>query len=359
MRRPALFILALAAFPGALQAQSPAAQPSVLVATEPVRQGSLDEKLTAYGVTQAVPSASINLSMPRAGQVLRLAVVAGQRVRAGDPLFDFGAEPAVMLAYQQALSALTLAQKEKAHVATLLAQKLATQSQLDQAEKAVRDAAARVEEQQRLGGGREAESVAAPFAGVVTMLAAANGDHVQANAPILQLAETGRLEAILGVEPENGDRVARDMPVRLTSLARPAKPLDSTVLSVGGLLDPKTQMIDVVVPIPAGGSAAIFPGEHVSGEIAVGRLSGWIVPRQAVLKDEAGPYVFQVAAGKAVRVGVAVLGESGDRAALDGPLDPDRKLVVAGNYQLSDGMAVREEADSGAAGSASAGAPRP
>jgi membrane fusion protein, multidrug efflux system len=348
MRRLILSVLALAAFPAALQA-APAEQ-SVLVATAPVAQGTLDQTIVAYGVTQAAPAATLNLSMPHAGQVLHLGIVAGQRVRAGDPLFDFGAEPAVTLAYQQALSALVLARQEKAHIATLAAQKLATQSQLDQAEKAVRDAAAALEEQERLGGGKAAEKVAAPFAGVVTMLAVANGDHVQANTTVLRLAEADRLEAILGVEPEDAARVAPEMPVRLTALAQPATPLDATVRAVGGQLDARTQLIDVVVPIPAGGRAAILPGEHVSGEIEVGRLSGWIVPRQAVLTDRDGAYVFQVAEGKAVRIGVAVLGESGDRAAIDGPLQPERKLVVAGNYELSDGMAVREAAEAKSGG---------
>jgi membrane fusion protein, multidrug efflux system len=69
-----------------------------------------------------------------------------------------------------------------------------------------------------------------------------------------------------------------------------------------------------------------------------------LTPREAVLTDANGPYVFQIAAGKAKRLAVTIVGEAGDKTVITGPLDPTRKIVVTGNYELSDGMAVREEA---------------
>ena len=344
-----LFLLgALAIMVADAHAEEQAQQPTVLVATAVVQKGTLDETVTAYGLLQAAPGASLNLSMPYAGQVLRLGVTPGQRVRKGQPLFDYGSDPGVRLTYQKAVSTLSLAKQEKAHIATLAAQKLATQSQLDQAETAVRDAQADVEEQQRLGGVDASQTIEAPFAGVVASVPAANGDHLQANATIMQLGEDGRLDAVLGVEPETASQLAPEMPVRLIALSHPAEPVDAKILSVGGQLDPKTQLIDVVVAPAADAAIALLPGEHVSGQIAVGQLSGWIVPRESVLTDENGPYLFQVADGKAVRIALSIVGGAGDRMAVNGPLDPRRKLVVQGNYELSDGMAVREEAGAGA-----------
>jgi hypothetical protein len=37
-----------------------------------------------------------------------------------------------------------------------------------------------------------------------------------------------------------------------------------------------------------------------------------------------------------------VLGSDGPTSVVDGPVDPHRLLVTQGNYQLSDGMAVRQ-----------------
>jgi membrane fusion protein, multidrug efflux system len=335
---------ALAMLAAGAHAQDQGEQPTVLVATATVQEGTLDETVTAYGLVQAAPGAALNLSMPYAGQVLRLRVTVGQRVRKGEPLFEYGTDPGVTLAYQKAASTLSLAKQERAHIASLAAQKLATQSQLDQAETAVRDAQIDVEEQQRLGSDKPSHTFEAPFAGVVASVPAANGDHVQANATMMQLTEDGGLNAVLGVVPENGSRLTPGMPVGLIALSHPAKPAEGKILSVGGQLDPKTQLIDLVVALPTESGTALLPGEHISAQIAVGRLSGWIVPRAAVLTDENGPYLFQVADGKAARVGVSIVGESGDDMAVNGPLDPSRKLVISGNYELTNGMPVREEA---------------
>jgi membrane fusion protein, multidrug efflux system len=337
----AALVLAAAVFATASAQQQPA-EPSVLVRTMPPRQGSLAVTVRAYGLVQTAPGATLDISMPRPGQVLHLRVVAGQHVNAGDPLFEYGAEPADLLAYQQAQSALTLARQERTHVASLFAQKLATQSQLDQAEKAVRDAEAAVAVQRQLGGGQPAQRVSAPFSGLVAALAATNGAHVQANATILQLAEDGRLEAVLGVAAEVGPRLSAGLPVRLAALAAPATPIEAKIASVAGQLDPKTQLVDIVVPLPSD-DRAVLAGEHVSAEIAAGNFTGWIVPRPAVLTDDNGAYLYQVAAGKARRVAVAVVGEAGDSIAVSGPLDHAGPIVISGNYELADGMAVREQ----------------
>ena len=332
------------------EAATPAAQDagelpeeSVLVAAESPRKGTLDETLTAYGVLQPPPGGALAVSMPYAGQLLRLRVTAGERVSQGTPLFDYGTDPSVTLAWQKAVSALSLATQERAHAASLAAQKLATQSQLDQAETAVLDARAQVETAQQLGGDKPSQTVVAPFTGVVASITATNGDRVQANAPILQLAQKGGLVAVLAVQPEQAGRIAADMPVRLLALSQPTRPAEGRVLSIGGQLDPKSQLLSVVVALHTGAPMRPLPGEHVRGQIALGGVSGWIVPRQAVLTDESGPYLFQIAAGRAVHLRVSILGESGDRMAVDGPIDPRRPLVVAGNYELADGTAVREE----------------
>jgi hypothetical protein len=65
------------------------------------------------------------------------------------------------------------------------------------------------------------------------------------------------------------------------------------------------------------------------------------VPRQAVLSDDNGSYLYQVAAGHARRVAVAKRAEAGNLVGVDGKLDPALPVVALGNYELEDGMAVR------------------
>ena len=118
----------------------------------------------------------------------------------------------------------------------------------------------------------------------------------------------------------------------------PVQQLDGQILRVDGVLNPKTRLIDADVSVPAG---AVIAGEAFRADITVGQLQGWIVPHDAVLTDDKGAYVFQVAGKTASRVDVTVAGSAGNNDVIDGKLDPQRPLVVEGNYQLSDHATVR------------------
>jgi hypothetical protein len=54
--------------------------------------------------------------------------------------------------------------------------------------------------------------------------------------------------------------------------------------------------------------------------------------------------VFQVDQGKAHRVRVNVEGEHDDQVSVSGDLNSALPVVVLGNYELQDGMAVQEQA---------------
>ena len=72
----------------------------------------------------------------------------------------------------------------------------------------------------------------------------------------------------------------------------------------------------------------------------MGEITGWIVPHDAVLMDDKGAYLFQVAGTTASRVNVRVAGTAGAATtSWKGMLDPHRPVVVQGNYQLSDNAA--------------------
>jgi hypothetical protein len=68
------------------------------------------------------------------------------------------------------------------------------------------------------------------------------------------------------------------------------------------------------------------------------------VPRQAVLTDAQGAYIFQVVQGVAHRVNVTKGHESQGVVAISGTMDTKLPVVVLGNYVLQDGMKVREGA---------------
>jgi RND family efflux transporter MFP subunit len=339
----------LAVLPVSALAQDGTPQPSVLVTTTAPHEGSLPRTLTAYGTVQAAPGSSETLSLLRAGQVTRVLVALGQTVRQGQPLLVVSADPAALAAFRQAVTALTLAQGERGRVAQMLAQHLATRDQLALADKAVTDAQGNLDVLMRAGGGSAGQTVAAPFDGVVSGLPVATGARIASQAPLVTLDRSSSLVAAVGIEPAQRSLVAGGQPVRI-------EPLDGggfregSVLGVGGMLDPATRLVPVLVSPQADtqtgaqSGAGLLPGGAVRVVVQVGEYRGWLVPRNAVSTDAKGPYLFQLAGGKAARVDVQVAGAVGDTTVVTGALDPRRPLVTTGNTQLQDGAAVREAA---------------
>jgi len=311
---------------------APAPKPSVLIQTQAARQGSVPRMLTAYGSVQPSPNGgSEALSLLRAGRVTRVTAVLGQTVRRGQSLVTVTADPAALAAYRQATSAMTLATGEHTRISQMLSQHLATRDQLAQAEKAVADA---------------------PFDGVVSALLAAPGARVAAGAPLVTLARSDRYVAAVGVEPGQRGLLAPNQAVQVQPLDGGSS-VPGSVLAVGGMLDPQSRLVPVMVSLTSGGgqpdaSGTLLPGGPVRAVVTVGEMRGWLVPRNAVMTDTAGTYLFQVNGTTAARVAVRVVGTSGDTTVVEGPIDASRAVVTSGNTQLQDGGLVRmQQADAG------------
>ena len=77
------------------------------------------------------------------------------------------------------------------------------------------------------------------------------------------------------------------------------------------------------------------------GRIVIARHGGLLVPRAAVVSDEAGAHVFVIEGGKARQVAVTAGAEQGDDIEVAGPIKAGDAVAVEGAYQIEDGMAVR------------------
>jgi hypothetical protein len=86
----------------------------------------------------------------------------------------------------------------------------------------------------------------------------------------------------------------------------------------------------------------LVPGTAVSVEIVLEQHTGWVVPRNAVLRDGKGDYIFRVTGSKAERVPVKTGIETDQYTEIIGSIDRKSPIISVGNYELQDGMAVRE-----------------
>src|SRR5258706_7576764 len=109
------------------------ADPVAQISTELARERVLTDTLNAFGEVSPGPLAG--LSFTRAGQVTQLAALPGDRVAKGAVLATLALDPAARETYTQATNALALARREADRLRQLLALQLATQSQVDAADK--------------------------------------------------------------------------------------------------------------------------------------------------------------------------------------------------------------------------------
>jgi len=320
----------------------------VTVHTAPTVPATLPLTVSAYG--DVTPGQTVSISFPRAGQLTALSLLPGQRVAKGGVLARMTNDPAADTADQQARSALSLAEAEVQRTQALFALQLATSSQVDTVRRALEDARGNAAAQQKLGGAAGSQTATAPFDGVVLSLSAAQGDRVAAGAPLLQFGRVDRMRVVLGIEPAERQRVRVGAVVALSAeLSRtPSAGTSTEPLSVSGriasvqnLVDPKTQLVNAVVELPDSTSSLLVPGMHVGARIVTGTQTGWLVPRQAVLTDDQGSYLFQLQDAVARRVKVTRVTEQADQVGVQGALTASLPVVSLGNYELADGMKVK------------------
>ena len=311
-----------------------------LVKVQDPKRGSVPDMVYGYGTATPTSAATVTASFQRDGQVADIFVEVGDQYKMGDPLLDFGASPAAVVAYEQAKTTKALAERSYARQQQLFKQQLSTRDQVETAEKAVSDAQLTLDMYEKIGSIKPSEILTAPFDGVVSAIAVSKGDRISAGAPLMTLSRTDQVILSVGVEPSALAKVKPDLPVHLTSLLPGRKPSEGKVKRVGAAIDIKTRQVPVIIELPPGVALA---GENFKAGIEVGKFQGWVVPRDSIGSNSKGTFVYQIDDMHAKRVYVNVLGSVGKNSVVEGDIDSQKEMVLKGNYQLEDGAAVRPE----------------
>ena len=313
-----------------LPAASPA--PSAMVSIVTLRQGSVPVHIEGGGSVVA-GVAEITVAAAAPGKLGTVAVTQGQEVAAGAALATVLPDPQSAAALAKAENAEEAAAAARNHVAALLAQHLATAADLAAATQAQGDAEADLAALRAAGTGVK-RGIDAPVAGTVTAILAAPGSLLAAGEPVLRLAAAGQLTVQAGFTEGDAGRVHPGDTASLT-LLNSGTTLAAKVLQVAAMLDPQTGLVDVTL-LP---QSVVLLGEPVAVTITAGSVTGDNVPRDAVLSDAQGDYVFELDGGNiARRKNVQVLEADGGNLVLAPGLTQGARIAVTGAYQLSDGM---------------------
>jgi membrane fusion protein, multidrug efflux system len=314
------------------------------VKTSPVQTKTFTKTLTGYGRTRPDPVSVTSINLPRSGIIARVLVRAGQLVELGAPLLEFDTSPQASVQFQQAQAALEYARSNLQRREDLFRNQLATRSQVANARKRLADAEVRLQEQRKLGTGQPTQTLRAPFAGVVTKISVSQGDLIQAGSNAMLLARRDSVIVPLGVEPEHAASVRPGMPVVISPVFQSDRTFHSKVSEVHAMINPATRLIDVLVQVKLPENTAFPLGLRMKGTITVFRTESLAVPRSAVMSDHHGSWIYLVHENRAQKVHVKTGRQEAGMIAVSGSIKAEDEVVVLGNYELEDGMAVRKEA---------------
>ncbi len=208
-------------------------------------------------------------------------------------------------------------------------------------------AAVTVTEQQGLLLAKKVEdhAVRAPFAGVVTQRHAEVGAWIAEGGAIVDLLGTDRLEAWFEIPQEflaAADALVADAAKKETR----AIPIDiesatgASLVAVGirviPEIDPRARTFRAVLAIMKDKSP-LAAGLALTAYVPSGeRAPRIVVPKDAIIRGDAGPYLYAVRAGIATQVQVRIAFPVGDGVAIEaGAVEAGEQVIIEGNERLA------------------------
>jgi RND family efflux transporter MFP subunit len=220
-------------------------------------------------------------------------------------------------------------------------EKLDTTSEILQAQQDLQLAQLQLDSLEKLGIGNA--KITAETAGIVNNLIAQEGQIVPAGGPLVELAEEKRIEVKLSVEPGDAAELAPGHPIRIRSVHdQQPKPVEGHIRLITRRVNPASRLVDVFVSLPH--DAGLLLETFVRGQATVGERQALVVPRAAVLPEEEKHILFTIHDGKAVEHEVMLGMENDEQVEIvGGDLKAGDLVVIEGNFELENGMAVEVE----------------
>lgn len=285
------------------------------------------------------PEAQVAVTAPFDGAIIRLHVIQGQQVSAGQVLatvksrepLQYGAELA------RAQARLGLAEASAARTRQLVQEGIVAGARADEMNAAIRVARTDVAENARIlrqaGASASGEvTLRAPIGGRVAAMTAQVGGPVMATSAPFVIENASAFTLDLQLPERLAGRVRPGMVVVVRS-AGTMPEFRGHIVSVGASLDPATR--SVIAKARIYGAPPLVAGRSVMAVIVGnGAQPGVSVPARAVTQIDGKPHVMLRKGNGFVPRAVTVAGQSGERAVLSQGLVPGDRVAASGLSEL-------------------------
>ena len=299
-----------------------------------------------FAVGSIVAEQGVVIAPEIAGKVSEIAFESGANVTQGDLLvkLDSAMEDAQLRAAE--------AQADWAKVSAERLRKLradgtASQSELDQAEAATKQASANAD---TIRATIDKKTIRAPFTGQLGIRMINLGEQITAGKSIVSLQSLTPVFADFSLPQQELEKISAGLTVRVTSDTFPGKTFTGEVAAINPDLDAASRSVRLRAKF-LNAEKLLRPGMFVRAEVALpGDEAVLVVPSTALLSAPYGDSVFvietKVADGKTnsivqqkfIKTGRA----KGDFVSVISGLNPGDKVVSSGGFKLRNHMVVNE-----------------
>ena len=246
--------------------------------------------LTAYSTYMGhlEPQSRVMIGSEVAGAIERADFSVGDQVKKGQMLLQIETKK-LEVQYKLARSNAELAKEDYQRELQLFAKKLSTRAQLNQ----LKNRMEVTQYQMELGQlDLKKSQVTAPFDGVISKKMIDQGEYIGMGKELVEILDLSQVKANVNVPEREVTQARREKKVEVSLDAVEGKIYEGQISSVSFEADQKSRSFRVEVEVPNPN------GELRSGMLARVRMvtkslfDQMIVPRDAVLEDESGSYVF-------------------------------------------------------------------
>ncbi|AHF84806.1 secretion protein HylD [Rhizobium leguminosarum bv. trifolii WSM1689] len=308
---------------------------TILVATQAVVQGIVNDRLNAIGTGDAIRSVAVT---PQAsGTIREILIKSGDRVKAGQVLAKLDSEEQVIARGQA-----DVAVKAAVEKSNLYHNIKSSVSRMDVFDSEIAEQGARLQLQAaELNLARR--NITAPIDGIVGIVPVNIGDNVTTSIPIVTLDDRSEILVDYWVPERFANTVSVGQPVEAMSVARPGQVFSGVVEAVDNRIDAASRTLRLRARIDnssdelrAGMSFSVsmkFPGDKYPA-----------VDPVSVQWDSQGSFVWQVNDDKSHKVRVSIVQRNPDFVLVKADLKDGDVIVTQGLQRVREGGAVRVSA---------------
>tara|TARA_R110002072_G_C7976322_1_gene535533 strand:- start:14675 stop:15742 length:1068 start_codon:yes stop_codon:yes gene_type:complete len=302
-------------------------------------EGVVPFKIVGYGQVGPIPGAVNVYSVPLESKVDSILTTKGQRISKGTVLMRVLPSPDTLLMLNQAAEDVTYADREYELVNQRVSMKLATESELIQAENMKKRAHRMLDDLQSRGLSKITE-ILAQEDGIVSDLPWSPGAIIPPGSPLAMVIPIGQLQVDLWIETDeiSGIHIGDEVALNSVELHGVQPQRMGTVRSITHEVDPATRLVRVSVDLSDDG---YLLGQYMKGTILENSPVGFIIPRSALVAKPNALVIYKALDGQAKEIVVQLIAQSTELAVVRGDgLNAQSQIVVQGAAGLSDGTKI-------------------